>query len=92
MFILLQHAADVRVGGSALSSGTLLSTFRQSLRFTLRAEADRIGQECIESFDIPITITAVIPSGLTVFTSGPAVVKVTDTTGIYTGSIIQVLP
>ena len=72
----MQHAADVRVGGS---SGRLISPFQRSLDFILRAEADQIGQEGMESFEIPITVT---PSGgVTVFTSGPAVVEVADTTG-----------
>ena len=82
-----QYTADVRVGGSPTPTGRLISPFIRSQGFTIRGEVDQIGQEGVESFQIPLVITAQQTPGITVFAASPAVVEITDRTGI--GSTIS---
>ena len=51
--------------------------FGRSVSYTIRAEADQVGQEGEETFTIPLSVTSV---GLSdpVFVSGFATVNVTD--------------
>ena len=75
-------AADIRVGGQSNPTGTV-STGGESGRsasFTVRAEADQVGQEGKEVFEVPLRITS---EGLSepVFIMGSASVTVTDMSG-----------
>ena len=76
-----QYTADVRVGGSPTPTGRLIFPFILRQGFTIRGEADQIGQEGVESFQIPLMITEQQTSGVTVFAASPAVVEITDRTG-----------
>ena len=55
-------------------------TFGRSVSFTIRVEADQVGQEGVEVFEIPLHITS---EGLSepVFVMGSAFVTVTDMSG-----------
>ena len=71
--------ADVRVGGADNPTGTLLfNIFGRDRGFTIRAEADQIGQEGTETIRIPLVVTSTSP---TVFVGPPATVTVTDQSG-----------
>ena len=71
--------ADVRVGGADSPAGTLLFNFFGRERgFTIRAEADQIGQEGTETITIPLVVTSTSP---TVFVGPPATVTVIDQSG-----------
>ena len=71
--------ADVRVGGADSPTGTLLfNIFGRDRGFTIRAEADQIGQEGTETITIPLVVTSTSP---TVFVGPPATVTVIDQSG-----------
>ena len=71
--------ADVRVGGADNPTGNLLfNFFGRDRDFTIRAEADQIGQEGTETITIPLVVTSTIP---TVFVGPPATVTVIDQSG-----------
>ena len=72
------YTADVRVGGSPTPTGRLIFPFIRSQGFTIRGEADQIGQEGVETFQIPLEVTG--PES-NVFAAPPAVVEITDRTG-----------
>ena len=75
--------ADVRVGGDSMPSGTLSYDFIRSVSFNLRAEADQIGQEGMETFDIPLMIIPPLAT-VTVFVAAPASITVVDQSGEHT--------
>ena len=71
----------IRVGGQSTPTGTLLTgSFGRSVSFTIRVEADLVGQEGVEVFEIPLHITS---EGLSepVFVMGSVFVTVTDMSG-----------
>ena len=71
--------ADVRVGEADNPTGNLMLSFLgRSTDFTIRAEADQIGQEGTETITIPLVVTSTSP---TVFVGPPATVTVIDQSG-----------
>ena len=69
------------MGGASTPTGMVISAlFNRQQSFTLRGEADQVGQEGIETFEIPLLVTA---QGLPVevFASPPAMITVNDRSG-----------
>jgi hypothetical protein len=69
--------ADVRVGGTPTPTG-FVSTFRRQREFNIRGEADQIGQEGVETFSIPLSITSQVGLAAPVFAADPAMITVND--------------
>ena len=70
--------ADVRVGGADNPIGTLFfAPFGRSTSFIIRAEADQIGQEGIECFQIPLVVSSSTAAS-TVFPRAAANITVID--------------
>ena len=90
--ISLLNADDIRVGGASMPTGMIISAFSRQDFFTLRAEADQLGQEGVETFPVPLLITS---QGLTVpvFAADPAMITVNDRSGERSLSIycVQVI-
>ena len=66
------------MGGASTPTGTVLSApFSRTRSFTLRAEADQVGQEGIETFPVPLNVNG---QGLAVpvFSADPAMITVID--------------
>ena len=73
--------ADVRVGGADNPIGTLFfAPFGRSTSFIIRAEADQIGQEGVEEFQIPLVVSSSTAAS-TVFPRAAANITVIDLTG-----------
>lgn len=76
--VLSFNADDIRVGGASTPTGMVISAaFSRTDMFTLRAEADQVGQEGIETFLVPLNINLeglIVP----VFAADPAMITVID--------------
>ena len=78
--LLLGFIDDVNVGGDSMPSGTLAYDFIRSVSFHLIVEADQIGQEGEETFNIPLMVIPPLP-GPPVFVAPPATITVVDQSG-----------
>ena len=79
LYVCVCYSADVRVGGADNPTGSVLfGGFGRSRDFTIRAEADQVGQEGVETFTIPLAINN---NPLGVFIGPPAEVTVIDQSG-----------
>ena len=66
------------MGGASTPMGVVLSAaFSRQQLFTLRAEADQVGQEGVETFPVPLNVNG---QGLAVpvFSANPAMITVID--------------
>ena len=68
------------MGGTPTPTG-FVSTFRRQREFTIRGEADQIGQEGVETFSIPLSITSQVGLAAPVFAADPAMITVNDRSG-----------
>ena len=73
--------ADITVGGGSSQAGTISSgPFNRETSTTVRAEADQISQEGVETFEIPLSVISdVLP--VPVFVEEPAIITVVDRSG-----------
>ena len=76
----MRYADDVRIGGQSRPTGFIFSgPFVRIRDFQIRAEADQIGQEGDEVFQISLSAS---PGTVPVFVSTPnAIITVEDTSG-----------
>ena len=76
----MRYADDVHIGGQSRPTGFVLSgPFVRIRVFQIRAEADQIGQEGDEVFQISLSAS---PGDVPVFVSTPnAIITVEDTSG-----------
>ena len=72
------YTADIHVGGGSTQTGRLVSVTATNI--SINAKADQIGQEGIETFEIPLSVTS-DELAVPVFVEGPAIISVNDKSG-----------
>ena len=72
------YTADIDVGGSSAHTGIVVIGYTANI--TLNAKADQIGQEGVETFELPLSVTS-DELAVPVFVEGPAMITVNDKSG-----------
>ena len=73
--------ADISVGGNSTQTGRIVSgTADYASNISIGAKADQIGQEGVEIFKIPLSVTSE-ELAVPVFVEGPAMITVSDRSG-----------
>ena len=74
--------ADIRIGGGSSQTGVVLSgRFSRTSTTTIRAEADQVSQEGVETFEIQLSAVISVELAVPVFVEGPAMITVNDRSG-----------
>ena len=75
------YTADIDVGGGSVQTGRVVSgTASSTANISLNAKTDQIGQEGVETFEIPLSVTS-DESAVPVFVEGPTMISVIDRSG-----------
>ena len=81
--------ADIGVGGDSTQTGiVVIGTENYTANISVDAKADQIGQEGVETIEIPLSVTSE-ELAVPVFVEGPALVTVNDRSGEKVSEILH---
>ena len=75
------YTADIDIGGSSVQTGRVVcGTTNYTANISINAKADQIGQEGVETFEIPLSVTS-DELAVPVFVEESAIISVNDKSG-----------